>query len=150
MWMVTVLGTMVFMPPDGNRFCFQRINVKIKDGQFRTSGSWVTFGIVVRIFTFLVWPYYKGGHERVAWPRWVYLFRCGAHLSNLALGSSGEAQSSVGRNSVQVASRFEVFWANSSWSDAVSALTGRGPPIDRTRRSCWPESERVSVVIGRG
>jgi hypothetical protein len=29
---VTVLGTMVFMPLDGNRFGFQRINVKIKDG----------------------------------------------------------------------------------------------------------------------
>jgi hypothetical protein len=26
------LGTMVFMPLDGNRFGFQRINVKIKDG----------------------------------------------------------------------------------------------------------------------
>jgi hypothetical protein len=30
--MVTVLGTMVFMPLDGNRFDFQRINDKIKDG----------------------------------------------------------------------------------------------------------------------
>jgi hypothetical protein len=32
MGMETVLGTMVFMPLDGNRFGFQRINVKIKDG----------------------------------------------------------------------------------------------------------------------
>jgi hypothetical protein len=30
--MVTILGTMVFMPLDGNRFGFQRINDKIKDG----------------------------------------------------------------------------------------------------------------------
>jgi hypothetical protein len=30
--MVIVLGTMVFMPLDGNRFGFQRINDKIKDG----------------------------------------------------------------------------------------------------------------------
>jgi hypothetical protein len=32
MGMVTILGTMVFMPLDGNYFGFQRINVKIKDG----------------------------------------------------------------------------------------------------------------------
>jgi hypothetical protein len=32
MGMVTVLGTMVFMPLDGNHFSFQRINVKVKDG----------------------------------------------------------------------------------------------------------------------
>jgi hypothetical protein len=30
--MVTILDTMVFMPLDGNRFGFQRINDKIKDG----------------------------------------------------------------------------------------------------------------------
>jgi hypothetical protein len=30
--MVTILGTMVFMPLDGNHFGFQRINDKIKDG----------------------------------------------------------------------------------------------------------------------
>jgi hypothetical protein len=32
MGMETVLGTMVFMPFNENRFGFQRINVKIKDG----------------------------------------------------------------------------------------------------------------------
>jgi hypothetical protein len=42
---------------------------------------------------------------------------------DLALGSSGEAQSSVRRNSVQVASRFEV----------VCTLTGHGLCLDRTR-----------------
>jgi hypothetical protein len=32
MGMVTALGTMVFMPFDRNRFGFERIDVKIKDG----------------------------------------------------------------------------------------------------------------------
>jgi hypothetical protein len=32
MGLVTALGTIVFMPLDGNRFGFQRINDKIKDG----------------------------------------------------------------------------------------------------------------------
>jgi hypothetical protein len=30
--MITALSNMVFMSPDGNRFDFQRINDKIKDG----------------------------------------------------------------------------------------------------------------------
>jgi hypothetical protein len=30
--MITALGTVVFMSLDGNRFGFQRINDKIKDG----------------------------------------------------------------------------------------------------------------------
>jgi hypothetical protein len=30
--MVTILGTMFFMPLDGNCFGFQRINDKVKDG----------------------------------------------------------------------------------------------------------------------
>jgi hypothetical protein len=30
--LITALGTMVFMPLDGNHFCFQGIDVKIKDG----------------------------------------------------------------------------------------------------------------------
>jgi hypothetical protein len=37
------------------------------------------------------------------------MFRCGAHLSNLALGSSRIAQSLVGSNLVQVALHFGVF-----------------------------------------
>jgi hypothetical protein len=53
------------------------------------------------------------------------LFRCGAHLSNLALGSSRIAQSSVGSNLVQVASRFGVV-------RAIFPLTGRGVWLDRT------------------
>jgi hypothetical protein len=32
MGLITALGTMVFMPLDGNHFGFQRIDVKIKDG----------------------------------------------------------------------------------------------------------------------
>jgi hypothetical protein len=32
MGLITTLGTMEFMPLDGNRFGFQRINDKIKDG----------------------------------------------------------------------------------------------------------------------
>jgi hypothetical protein len=30
--LITTLGTLVFMPLDGNHFGFQRINDKIKDG----------------------------------------------------------------------------------------------------------------------
>jgi hypothetical protein len=58
---------------------------------------------------------------------------------------------------------FEAFYP---WPDEVSALTGRvrsvlavtavstrstgcGPPMDRTWWSGWPESERVSDLIGR-
>jgi hypothetical protein len=117
----------------------------------------VTFGIVVRIFTFLLWPCYKGGLERVAWPRWVYLIRCGAHLSNLALDSSGEAQSLVGRNMVQVASWFEIFRAISSRPDMVSALTGHVRSIlavtakiitiDRTWFSHGPDAEIVLTRV---
>jgi hypothetical protein len=32
MGLITALGTLVFMPLDGNHFSFQRINDKIKDG----------------------------------------------------------------------------------------------------------------------
>jgi hypothetical protein len=32
MGLITALGAMVFMPLDENRFGFQRIDVKIKDG----------------------------------------------------------------------------------------------------------------------
>jgi hypothetical protein len=87
-------------------------------------------------------------------------------LSNLALGSSRKAQSSVGRNLVQVASRFEVVWAVYLWPDVVFVMTGRvrsvltnhcvvnwltrrGPWEDRTRWSVWHMFQRVNSVIGR-
>jgi hypothetical protein len=94
------------------------------------------------------------------------VFRCGAHLSNLALGSSRKAQSSVGSNLIQVASRFGVFRVFFSWPDVVLGLTGRvrsvqnrdcvsalttgrGPCEDRTRWSDWHVSLEENHPFGR-
>jgi hypothetical protein len=94
------------------------------------------------------------------------MFRCGAHLSNLALGSYRIAQSSVGSNLVQVASRFGVFRDVLPWPDAVSGLTGRvrsvlnrycvsalltghGPCEDRTWCTGWHVSQKGNHLIGR-
>jgi hypothetical protein len=54
---------MVFMPLDGNHFGFRRINDKVKDKLVLSVEEAFR---VVKDFIFLLWPYYKGGHERVA------------------------------------------------------------------------------------
>jgi hypothetical protein len=125
------------------------------------SRCWVTSGIVVRIFVSSFDRTIKG-----AWASSLtlvgLLFRCGAHLSNLALGSSRKAQSSVGSNLVQVASHLEVVWAVYPWPDVVFVMTGhvrsvltshyvvnwstgRGPWEDQTRWSVWHVFQRVNV-----
>jgi hypothetical protein len=71
------------------------------------------------------------------------IFRCGAHLLNLALGSSRIAQSLVGSNLVQVASRFGVF-------RGFLLLTGRSSRLDRRVRSVQNRDCVLALTTGRG
>jgi hypothetical protein len=58
MGMMTVLGSMVFMPLDGIVSVFKGLTTRLRTVSSGRRG--VMFGIVVRIFAFLLWPYYKG------------------------------------------------------------------------------------------
>jgi hypothetical protein len=62
------------------------------------------------------------------------MFRCGAHLLNLALGSTRIAQSSVGSNLVQVVTSFGKFRVVFQPPDAVLSRTGRGGQFSSAAR----------------
>ena len=61
----------------------------------------------------------KGVIERVAWPRQGFRFRCGAHLVNLALGSSEKVLRSRGTNFVLERSHFDEVWVPKQALDAA-------------------------------
>jgi hypothetical protein len=87
------------------------------------------------------------------------LFRCGAHLSNLALGSSGASQRSNGISLVQVATRFRVKWSASHLTGRVRSVlaaapsttrsTGRADRVDQRHKAKVLQSDATKELIGR-
>ena len=92
----------------------------------------------------------KRGFDLVAWLRQGFRFRCGAHLVNLALGSSEIVLRSKGTNFVLERSRFDEVWVlklaldaapDALWVRLVRSLAVKSAWVPRVRhRTLAPDA----------